>query len=158
MIDVTGASVSDRFMPKIAKPQGEGGCWLWTASLNHHGYGQFGISDKGRRRPHLAHRVAYELLVGPIPKGMQIDHLCRNPRCVNPAHLEPVTPAENTRRGLVGVLKTHCPQGHPYDAENTYYAKGAKHRLCRTCNRERGRARLRGELYPSLRPMYEEAS
>jgi len=84
-----------------------GFCWNWTGYLNRAGYGRF--MHEGRMQ--LSHRVSYETLVASIPEGLVIDHLCRNPRCVNPDHLEPVTKAENTRRGLLGVL------GHTHDME-----------------------------------------
>lgn len=108
------------------------GCWLWTAALNSRGYPCFGI----RGRSQLAHRVAYWTLVAPIPAGMEMDHLCRVPRCVNPAHLEPVTREENLRRAMEVNLPTHCPQGHPYDESNTYVKHrwdGRINRTCRTC-------------------------
>lgn len=92
-------------------------------------------------RLNQAHRLMFELHRGPIPTGLQIDHLCRQPLCVNPDHLEPVTSAENTRRGK--ALITHCPAGHPYDDANTYLAErptgSARH--CRTCLAIRKRAR-----------------
>lgn len=111
------------------------GCLLWRGARISTGYGCVAI----RRRTALVHRVLYEIFVGPIPDGLVIDHLCRTPLCCNPAHLEIVTNQENARRGLKGILTTHCPHGHPYDAENTYVdAKGW--RECRTCIRERGRA------------------
>lgn len=79
-------------------PEPNSGCWLWTASLTGAGYGQ--ISDPDRRsHPLLAHRVSYALHVGPVPDGMDLDHLCRVPSCINPRHLEPVTRSENLRRG-----------------------------------------------------------
>ncbi|MFD7016051.1 HNH endonuclease signature motif containing protein [Streptomyces sp. NPDC059928] len=83
--------------------------------------------------------MAYELLVGPIPAGLHLDHLCRVRRCVNPAHLEAVTCAENLRRGTsfaaVNSAKTECVHGHPFDEENTYFSR--RQRDCRTCRRLR---------------------
>lgn len=84
-----------------------------------------------------AHVAAYELVVGPIPPGLEPDHLCRNKRCVHPGHLEPVTHAENTRRGL--SHRTHCPHGHPYSGDNLYVDPRG-HRQCRTCARRRRRS------------------
>ena len=113
-----------------------GDCIVWTGTTNNRGYGMIGVADKDV----LAHRLAYELARGPIPEGLTLDHLCRNRICVNPAHLEPVTMRENIRRGIKGVLTTHCPQGHAYDAENTYITESGW-RVCRTCKRERAAAR-----------------
>ena len=111
------------------------GCWNWAGSLSRYGYGR--IRGKPER---LAHRVVYELLVGPIPEGLQLDHLCRNPRCVRPDHLEPVTHRENLLRGETFAArhagKTHCPAGHPYDDANTYISKRGQ-RKCRKCAAER---------------------
>jgi len=107
----------------------ETGCWEWLGGRDSNGYGA--LYFRGRVR--AAHRVAHELFIGPIPEGLHIDHLCRNPRCVNPEHLEGVTNRENVRRGLKGVLTTHCPHGHEYTAENTRITNG--HRFCRACNR-----------------------
>ena len=116
-------------------------CWEWRACKRPDGYGKFNLNGKMVG----AHRIAFTLRYGQIQDGMHIDHLCRNPSCVNPEHLEAVTSAENTRRGLTGQLaaarqnlKTHCPKGHEYSFENTYYAKGEK-RHCRTCTNERSR-------------------
>jgi hypothetical protein len=82
----------------------------------------------------MAHRVAYELVIGQIPAGLELDHLCRNVVCVNPAHLEPVTRAENMRRR--SAAQTHCKHGHEFTPENTYYYwHGGRHRACRACGR-----------------------
>jgi hypothetical protein len=109
-----------------------GPCWLWTAAKSSGGYGRLNVEG----RLVQAHRLAYELLTGPIPPELDIDHLCRVHNCVNPDHLEPVTHAENTRRGNGGHLqraKTHCPQGHEYTPENTRVYQGRRH--CRACHR-----------------------
>jgi hypothetical protein len=103
------------------------GCWLWTGPKNNHGYGRVG--------PNLyVHRLAYEQLVGQIPDGLQLDHLCNVRHCVNPAHLEPVTKQENLRRGRERrAQETHCRNGHPW-AENGYVS-GQPYRRCRACAR-----------------------
>ena len=124
----------DRFMEKVM-PEPNSGCWLWTASLGTWGYGQFRPTGWTTMEP--AHRTAYRLFVGHIPMGMHLDHKCRIKCCVNPAHLEAVTPGENVRRGLAGHkqrARTHCPRGHDYSAVNTYRASDGK-RHCRICKR-----------------------
>jgi len=123
--------LQDRFMQKVF-PEPMSGCWLWVGVLTYHGYGQC----KHDGRSQTAHRVAWELFKGPIPKGLEIDHLCRVRCCVNPDHLEPVTHAENIRRGSGGSHmrnRTHCPHGHPYNEENTLRYNGQ--RICRTCKK-----------------------
>jgi hypothetical protein len=138
--------LEERFWKKVEVQAG--GCWLWTAAKNADGYGRYSIGGQDNRQLFQAHRVAYEALVTDIPAGLQLDHLCRTPACVNPDHLEVVTNQENARRSLlVGRkkdpnkgswqrAKTHCPQGHPFDEDNTYrYPSGA--RACRTCRRLR---------------------
>lgn len=105
-------------------------CWEWQGRIKETGYGTHGVGHASRSRP--AHRFAYELLVGPIPKGMHLDHLCNNRVCCNPFHLEPVTPLENVRRALHHVgHRTHCRLGHEYSLENTYEHRGKRH--CRKC-------------------------
>lgn len=112
-------------------------CWLFSGAIqNTGGYGLFWISGKLQ----LTHRITYEYLKGPIPPGLYIDHLCRVPRCCNPAHLEAVTPAENNHRALLVTRDAFCPHGHEYTPENTYADKGRpNHRRCRTCRRDRAR-------------------
>lgn len=112
-------------------------CWEFTGPRNGLGYGRLSRDGKDD----YAHRGSYELLVGPIPDGLTLDHLCRNPPCVNPAHLEPVTMAENSRRGTsppaVNFRKTHCVNGHEFTEENTYRRPDNGRRVCRRCVFER---------------------
>ena len=124
-------------------------CWLWRGSKNENGYGQVwrGFMEK-KRTMEAAHRLAYRILIGEIPKGLEIDHLCKVRLCVNPEHLEPVTHRENLRRGdtLSGVnsRKTHCKNGHMLSRDNLLgserYRKH-KGRCCKTCHRIRQNAR-----------------
>lgn len=117
-------------------------CWLWTGTTQGRDKWQYG-KVKYLGKVTGSHRHLYEMLVGPIPEGHQIDHLCRNTLCQNPAHMEAVTQQENIRRGKVGeycASKTHCPRNHPYVLTNTYKdSKGA--RCCKTCRALRGRER-----------------
>ena len=113
-------------------------CWLWTGAKTNKGYGNFAVESE--RKWVGAHRYAYEFCVGPIPGGLHIDHLCRVPLCVLPEHLEPVTVRENLRRGINGILTTHCPQGHAYDEANTRWRKHrTASRACRACDRGKKR-------------------
>lgn len=125
-------------------------CWLWTAGCSNNGYGVFALSH---RQSVSAHRLVYELTIGPIPKP-QIDHLCRVHRCVNPAHLEPVTGRVNTLRGesmaAKNAQKTHCPRGHAFDEINTYHYDGS--RYCRICDRAKLNARRRKRRQASHPP------
>lgn len=127
--------VRDRWEQQVQRT--DAGCWLWLGIKHRLGYGRLRIA----RRWKLAHRVGYEMLVGPIPPGTELDHLCRTPSCVNPAHLEPVAHQENVRRGTAGDRmrsRTHCAKGHPYDAENTIIQKqrSSTRRRCRICLRD----------------------
>lgn len=122
--------VADRIKARIAVALD--GCWEWTGHLSR-GYAVFSLKN----RPVRVARASYEAFVGPIPEGLTIDHLCRNTRCVNPEHLEPVTRGENTLRGETVTAKNSraraCPKGHPYNEENTYRKRGR--RMCRACRR-----------------------
>lgn len=112
------------------------GCWDWNGWKDGHGYAAIEVGGRNRIKI-KAHRFSYERAYGPAPEGYDIDHLCRNPSCTRPDHLEAVTHAENCRRGAHGMLITHCPQGHEYTPENTWYDKGS--RVCRQCKVERSR-------------------
>lgn len=133
LVKVIHGDVEARFWSKVDK-NGPRGCWLWTGCLNDDGYGLLGI---GGTRNRLAHRWSYERHVGPIPAGLELDHKCRVRSCVNHAHLEPVTRDENQRRGATNGNKTECPQGHPYDDENTQWVLVRVCRACRTAQKRR---------------------
>jgi len=129
-----------RFWSRVEKSSA---CWLWTGTRQVGGYGRFTIGRKSL----LTHRVAYETYVGPIPEGLELDHLCRTPNCVRITHLQPVTRAENVRRSRLfteGILakaaaaarvaRTHCRRGHEFTARNT--RRDGSTRICRSCRRE----------------------
>jgi hypothetical protein len=132
-------TLQERFRAKyIVLPNN---CWQWTGAKDKRkGYGYFGVELPGGWKIKRAHRYAYETLIGPIPDGLVIDHLCRNPSCVNPEHMEPVTSGENSRRGDAGgynARKTHCANGHEFTPENTYWRKrNSGGRACRICQRK----------------------
>lgn len=121
-------------------------CWVFTGAKSTNGYGRASVGGRRENGGRLVqvHRAVYEVLVGPIPEGLELDHLCGNRACYNPAHLEPVTHRENLLRGA-GIAarnarKTECPHGHPYDEANTFITRRGT-RSCRTCNRLRARKR-----------------
>lgn len=137
----------ERFWSMVIRdPDSE--CWFWTAHIQRNGYARFQGNEIGVTV--LAHRFAYELLVGPIQEGLQLDHLCRNRHCVNPAHLEPVTCRENLIRGVGfaarNAAKTHCKRGHPLRGEDAdVYVHDGMTR-CRPCQNIREReGRLRAK-------------
>jgi hypothetical protein len=125
----------------FVEPEPNSGCWLWTGS-DSFGYGYFSVGHKRCR----AHRVSYEMFRGPIPAGLQLDHLCRVRCCVNPSHLRACTQRENTlapgslARSKAYAEATHCLRGHPLVPENL---RATKHRQCKTCHRERNAERRR---------------
>lgn len=118
-------------------------CWLWSGSRTNNGYGVLSWRDPGRKgRSMAAHRFAYRLLVGEIPQGLELDHLCRVRDCVNPAHLEPVTRDENMRRAGARPWWSkisRCKRGHEMTPENTYVRPDNGHRQCVACIRLRSR-------------------
>jgi hypothetical protein len=130
----------DTFWRQVSKTSS---CWLWRGRADRWGYGRFTLPRVfSLPREGCAHRWAYEAERGAIPSGLVLDHLCRNPACVRPDHLEPVTIRENNRRSrspsALNALKTHCTHGHPFTSRNTYRPRPG-HRQCRTCNARRAR-------------------
>jgi hypothetical protein len=130
-------TVEERFWSRVSIPGSPAGCWEFAGADNGKGYKQLSVDGKLQ----LAHRFAYELLVGPIPEGLTIDHLCRSTGCVNPLHLDAVSAAENYRRSSK-VGRQRCVRGHDFTDENTYRSPGRPLvRVCRECRRLRARDR-----------------
>ena len=126
----------ERFLNKVRVS--DSGCWEWTGFVKPNGYGNIAIHNK----PRYTHRTIYEYYYGNIDSNLTIDHLCRNRRCCNPNHLEQVTTKENLMRGnglaSQNAKKTHCPQGHEYNHQNTYTHPNTGFRSCLTCKKIRG--------------------
>ena len=136
--------VEGRFLSRIDK-NGPNGCWLWTGTImNRDGYGVMWANGRAIG----AHRISFEIFKGAIPSGLQIDHLCINPRCVNPAHLRAVSARENTlalhshTSAKKNLVKTECKFGHPFDSKNTYVGmrRNRPYRACRACKIRRERS------------------
>lgn len=136
-------STEERIAAFWAKVSHSGLCWIWTGCKTHDGYGNFGVG--GVLRIAKAHRFSYELLIGPIPSGLTLDHLCRNRSCVNPTHLEPVTIRENTLRGDTLAARksqqTHCGRGHELAWPNLTNTSTTRRRACRICHSINGKTR-----------------
>lgn len=140
-----------RFWSKVEPDPGLGSCWHWRGWKSYEGYGMCRLARNVTLR---AHRVTYERIVGPVPNGLPLDHLCRQRDCVNPAHLEPVTHRVNILRGesrsAQRARQKTCSRGHPLIAENLYSEPGRTHRICRICKNWRTRKyrELRREASP----------
>lgn len=132
---------------------GDGECWLWRGATCQ-GYAMTTVQGKHW----YVHRLVYAVMVGPIPDGYVIDHLCRKRNCANPQHLEAVTHEENVRRGSRGAM-TECSKGHAYTEENTYFYKRGKspewHRKCRVCRRDNYDKQARAAGVPERASVYK---
>jgi len=128
-----------RLWSKVIKGPGEKDCWLWADVPSKDGYAYLSLNGR-KGKKYLVHRLLYEMMIGPIPEGKDLDHLCRNPCCVRPDHQEPVTRRVNLLRGKTITAKhaaaTHCPHGHPYDLLNTRFYHNR--RQCRICHHRGG--------------------
>ena len=168
-MDTTNESIQhtpqvDRFWARVAKSPGDG-CWIWTGPQGHGGYGQ--AYSRRPKSPTGAHRVAYELVVGLIPEGLTLDHLCRTPLCVRPDHLRPCTMRENLHAPgsrtppAVNAAKTHCIHGHVLAGANLVPSRFG-HRVCRACHTQRKKVYAARRVRPlvtrrAYRPKYGES-
>ena len=142
----TFGSLEERLLSKVEVVT-ESGCWIWMGGLHSDGYGAISVNGKGRK----AHDVAYEMFIGPVPDGLELDHTCRVRCCCNPHHLEPVTHLENVRRGIAGwnFVRDFCPRGHAYEGDNIMLVKRRGvivGKFCRTCKKiqsREGKRRMR---------------
>lgn len=128
-------TIEERFWSKVS-PEPNTGCWLWAGDTNGK-YGSMGICENGKMHRVYAHRLSYELYIGPIPDGLQIDHKCRMKFCVNPDHLRPVTVLQNIMHTPPGIrgnnqIKTHCKRGHPFTGTNLRFDPIGR-AVCREC-------------------------
>jgi len=140
-----------RFFAKVLKTDN---CWIWTGAKYYKGYGHIRVNGKLIH----SHRMSYELFKGEIPMSYVIDHLCRNPSCVNPDHLEAVTNRQNVLRGnsfcANEARQTHCKNGHEFTFANTKRTKLGRN--CRTCAKEWRRRYSRMPEVKEKRKRYEQ--
>lgn len=143
----------ERFMSKVVKTDS---CWLWNAGKNYKDYGNFSVTIENKTKTYRAHRFIYEYINGPIAEGMLVCHSCDTPRCVNPDHLWLGSVSDNAmdcvnkkRHGM--AKKTHCPRGHEYTKDNTYFRanRARPSRECRQCRRIKNQ-----EYYREKRKQY----
>jgi hypothetical protein len=141
----------DRFAEKVASVEGSD-CLEWIGAKSggrNNNYGKLGVEFHPGNRQEYAHRVSYALFVGPLSDDLEVDHLCRNTSCVNPTHLEAVTPRENKAR----TKQTHCLRGHPKDEANLYMYPDGRRGYCRVCHKEAARE-WRATLDPGVNEAY----
>lgn len=141
-MDRLRTSVEERLFSRVVS-SGKFDCWVWTGGTITKGYGHMGASPRWKTKK--VHRISYELLIEPIPAGLQIDHLCNNPPCINPGHLEVVDARTNILRGNGSAAQrarqTHCKRGHRFTQENTYITPSRENRICRICQKRYRRKR-----------------
>lgn len=136
--DSDWSSLREKIETSLDTESNPHGCWVWTAGKDRHGYG----AVRWAAKVHKVHRAYLKELGHDVPDGMDVDHLCRNPSCANPNHLEVVTHAENMRRSPIAIVsinacKTHCLNGHEFTLENTYMVPKTGARMCKACAKER---------------------